>query len=336
MKYLYKGQKLVDYFREDKRTYQSVCQYLRKLESELTSIDYDCAITLFLKERDKRMENRKISKAVNDLFEKDSVVNFFDTCSLLGIDYAHIQYLQTRGYDKKLMMIYTWFYFDKVNREGNKILTIKRFHEVSDFSYLDKEVTILDLIISYRLGNHSISTRLIDFEKLYILGTIRRTFSDYSIPISLYYSEYEDIFHDCCIYLLQIVHRVAFNDVKSVVKYISIRLRYYIKDCVEKEYIEKKEISFEDNFCFPENHVASYQSFNPLSLLIQKEEREIVLKVYLQLDKEEQKVIYDLYFKSGSLFSVWDFFTSNIDGSDVHDALGKFQEECLKLFGGTF
>ena len=50
-------------------------------------------------------------------------------------------------------MIYTWFYFDKENASGKKILSIRKFKKLISPEFLNQNPTLLDLIVKSRLGD---------------------------------------------------------------------------------------------------------------------------------------------------------------------------------------
>lgn len=320
--------KILDGYTLTKKDIIAIKQFIKR-NSRKGIISTGEKIINFFQKRTNRKENETYRTILSSIATEDSKNNYFAICQNLQIDYNRIMYLFSKGYDKRKTIIYTWFYYDKVNSKNKKVLSSKKLKMLENKTYLTDSTSIIDFIVSYKTGEKSAYNRIFELETTYYTQIIKKKLSKFNI---MYTKDIRDeILGECFIFQGKVIDKVILSENVRVKKYISKYMTNHILDYIYKNYYRKNlEI---DNFLnFNLDKEADYFQ-NPLVLLINNQEKDCLNKALQSLSKEDQIHVYDLYFTDKPP-SLNDILTGEVNGYDIHDAVGRFQEKFLNLYEG--
>lgn len=284
-----------------------------------------------LNNRFNKMKNEEDCNVLASISEKDSLNNYYKICHNLGIDYHRIMYLGTLGYNKRKVIFYTWFYYDQVNSKNEKKLSLKKLKEIENEDFLKNSTSIIDFIVAYKLGNKECYNRIFELESSYYLRTIQKKLAKFNYTDSKSLSE--DILTECFLYLYEVIEKVVLRENARVKKYISKYMNNFILRHI-LDLPNNREVSLDSFINHNYEEEADY-FHNPLTILINAQERDILNRAFRSLDREDQAYICDLYFKENAP-SIGSILTGEIDGYDVHDSVGLFQDRFMELYEGEY
>lgn len=161
-----------------------------------------------------RKQNQEISKILNNIREKDCENNYFQICKKLEIDYNTIMRLGKK-YNKRKLIIYTWFYYDKINE---KVLSQKKLKQITEESVVSKNANLLDYIVSYKIGNINSINKLFETEESYFRTIIKNYLKKYSIPLTK--NLMADLLSECFIFLHDKLNDIVLRDVPKIKSYL--------------------------------------------------------------------------------------------------------------------
>lgn len=304
--------------------YNTLLYYL-KTNSLETVEDYEFCVG---KAKD-RERIKKIKNALNSIIEDDSIKNCKKCVDILNINYKRINYLFYKGYSRKETVIYSWFYSDKQTENGEKILSMKKLKELKTKNYLKNNNSLLDCVVSCKLGNEFAKERLIELVKPIFYKKIS------CLPLDKTSVSLEDIKSESHMHLLKLVPEIYLTNDEQIGKYISKTLGYRILDFIKKELTIANDISLDalDNYIADsilEHHQTN--TSNPLEILVSQEIYECIHASIESLEIPEQAEIYNLYFANNSILNIELILEKIINGSDICATLYKFQKEFLKVY----
>lgn len=325
---LSKVKELLKDFDLQKEDYLAAKNYIRREYKKNGKTPVQENIKSFLERREARKRNQLISELLLSMRTNDTEENYKFICRELKINYSRIKELEKKGYYKKDCILYTWFYYDRENHNGEKILSLKKLKRVTSDEFFNNDSDIVDLVVGHQIGREDALRRLFEMERNYFVGFIR----DKLVKFQISYQRQimDDLINECYLFLYQLVNRIVLRENARIITYIDKRMRGYIHNYVKKNYVSIHETPMYDNAVI--GVIAYYET--PLELLIRKQQREVMQKAYSYLEVADQKVIYDLYFGKNSL-SVWDILDTDIEGEYIHRSVQNFQREYTRLYEGV-
>lgn len=310
----------------------SVKQFIKRNEKQMKEEVLIEKIEQFILKRKRKQKNKQNNYVLASIKENDKENNYYLICQDLQINYRRVMQLSSRGYKKRDLIIYTWYYYDKSNNKGEKVLSLKKLREITSVSFLENNTRIIDHIVSYKVGRVKSLTSVFDLEKEYYLKMIKKILTKYKMLATQ--DILDDVLDECYIFLHEkLVKRIVLKENDCVKKYISKSIEGRIKNYIKELYQNENEMLLDERLLNKNRTINP--SENPLSFLIKKEEKEDLYKTYHSLNPKDQAIIYDMYLKDNSVLSFKSILTGEMNGYDIHESIGKFQEAYFKLINET-
>ena len=156
----------------------------------------------------KKLENENLKNTDYRLITKE-----------LGINYKKLIRLVNTSIDIKTLIILTWYCSD-LSDENGIYISKNKLNKLKNKENLD----ICDLIGLFKSGNKEILTNIIEFEKFYIMGIIKKEINKYNLIINKY--QYKEIIEDITFELINILNNIVLRHPGQIVNYIRISLMY--------------------------------------------------------------------------------------------------------------
>lgn len=323
-KYFCNGLSLIDFCNRDLKKCKSLRSFIKRNNGEVTEEQ----IIEFLKRREIRIKNKRISQIINSLnisIINDEVLSYLNE---LKINTRQVKNLLRYKIELREIIIYTWYYYDKFNSKDEKIISIKSLKKhkerITNYCYDD----IKDYIIAIKLEYKNSFNDFFEYERAYLISLIKNILSKYKIETN--YFNINDILSECYIYLKQVVDRIVLENNASLAKYINSCMRGHIYDYINDKYINEFEVSLEEHDI---NNIYNHSYiYEPLNIVIKKENLDILSKSISIMNNEDLKIINSLYFQEETNYSIWDLLFNDIDGYEIHDSIGRFKDTFLRLY----
>lgn len=306
--------------------------YIRREYQKKHEVPSKQEIEDFMNRRKDRLKNRFISDLLLSMKTNGTEENYKLICRELQISYPRIRELEKKGYLKKDSILYTWFYYDKENKSGEKLVSLKKLKEVTSDGFLNDKSDIIDWVVGHQIGKKGALHQLFDMERNYFVGFIRNKLTKFQISYQRHIVD--ELINECYIFFYQLVDRIVLRENAKIATYIRKRMRGYIHNYIKKNYANKQEIPSYDKVSNTSVGVFNYYE-TPLELLIKKQQREVMQIAYSHMKIEEMQILHDLYFSEKSFLSIWDILDTDIDGEYIHSAVEIFQKEYSKLYEGA-
>ena len=165
--------------------------------------------------------------------------NDFLLCKNLNLNYNKLKLQVNNQVNMQKLIIMSWFSSNKASKDGNYI-TLDRFEEIKNNINTD----INDLIGLYKIGMTDSLSNFLNFEEKYLKGIIKRITGKYSLYLNKF--DYEDLFSEAQLILIQTLDKVVCNKCGQIVNYIYISVYKKLLDYLVKNYFNKV-VSYEDN-----------------------------------------------------------------------------------------
>lgn len=153
-------------------------------------------------------------------------------CVDLKINYKQVINYYYKGYDKKRIILYIWFFGDIENSDGEKSISRKRFYQIENHHFKEQEKDIYHMIAYYRCGNKEYLSQIFkDIEKmnLSIIYKILKKNNYYGDK-----EKKEELLLESNLIMMNILNNIVSNNLKQTMKYIHIalnkRLNHYLKE----------------------------------------------------------------------------------------------------------
>jgi len=196
-----------------------------------------------------RYKNRQLNNAIKNNLDKLKVVStnkeYREICNNLKINWKHILKLSYNGYDKKELILYFWYFYDKIE-DGMKDISRKRLREIKDSNKLINN-DIYYLISYYKCGKKSFLEEILYYEEKYL----NKIATSVSYKFKLTSTEREDLISEAKLIFIEILEKITLNNIRQIICYIRIvlfgRLTVYAKENYQRitkfdeEYMYMKE-----------------------------------------------------------------------------------------------
>lgn len=153
-------------------------------------------------------------------------------CADLKINYKQVTKYYYNGYDKKRIILCIWFFGDIENHDGEKGISRKRFYQIKNHHFKEKEKDIYHMIAYYRCGNKEYLPQIFKNVEKVILSVIYKV-----LKRNNYYGDkekIEELLLESNLIMMNILNNIVSNNLKQMMKYIHItlnkRLNHYLKE----------------------------------------------------------------------------------------------------------
>ena len=321
MKWIYPNVTMAKYARENNVPYHALL-YFMKTAKEIT----EETLQKFKQTQMIKKDKKKIQEALTSVLNDDSITNCKECASVLHIDFSRVEVLKEKGYSRREIMIYTWFYFDKENASGKKILSIRKFKKLINPEFLNQNPTLLDLIVKSRLGDPKALEQLFILEHPFFKSISEKQHAKRK-EVS---ATKEDLLYLCYIHLKKLLDKICYTNSAQIGKFISVSIEGLLINHIKNENkIKTQDI---ETTHYTKNFLEKHWGRDPLNTLMQKEIKETSKKALENLEAADQNLIYDLYYASHSFLSVYPILENWIDGADICSSVERFQKEFLRIY----
>ena len=227
-KYYYKGISLRRYALTNNLNYDFLIRLIRR---HLTINNLEKTIDEYVKVYLTKKEKAKI---------RECLINYehfsrLEVCKVLKINYKSICNKIYKGFDEKLLIILTWSHYDKLNKKGEKILSLKKLNSINHDN-------IYDLIFLYKSGSDCLM-EILNYESKYYKGLINKISAEKNLVFNK--SIQEDLVNELNLNLLKLIPKIYYNTPGQVINYIRKSLSYRLLDYVNKNYSKTLSLNIE-------------------------------------------------------------------------------------------
>jgi len=223
----------------------SLIEYCKKEEIKYRKIADRCRYFLNKNKDFSLLTEYQIELFINNYYEKEKINNLRDTfnklnncprkeykniCHYLNINYDKIKLLHNKNHISiKNLVFIIWYSSDKRNDKGIYI-SQSRLIEVLN----NKNLELNDLCGMYKSGNKEYLDIIIEREKRYLLGFIKRVIYEYNFRV--YKSDYEDLLQEAQLILTKCLSRIVFSNIARIIRYIEKCVTMQILSYLKKNY----------------------------------------------------------------------------------------------------
>lgn len=246
---LYKDQKLSVYCRENGIKYDSIrnriCHDKRK--GKIKDFPSEERIDLYI-ESYKRLDRIKKIKTNIELLKNDTTNNldYKLIANDLNINYNKIMEFSDLSININKLMILTWYSADMKDDNGMYI-SMDKLSSLRNKSGLD----INDLMGLFKAGNKDALFDIVEYEKYYVMGMVKKQLDKYNLIIPKY--QYKELIDNITFELIKGINNSVMRYPGEIVNYIGIivmykTLEYIIQNIYSKSYSYIDEVGLKDNY----------------------------------------------------------------------------------------
>ena len=231
---IYKEMPLNYYCKLNNINYKNIAQRLSYCLKHSLYIDLcmEQKIDLIIEKYYKK-EVIKYYKSNLEMLQNDNI-NDFLLCKNLNLNYNKLKEQVNNHISMKKLIIMSWFSSDKASKYGNYI-TLDRLEEIKNNINTD----INDLIALCQIGEINSLENFWEFERNYLKGIIKKVARKCNVYLNIY--DYQDIFSEAQLILIETVNKIVSNKCGQIVNYIYITvymnvLKYIICNYFNKDY----------------------------------------------------------------------------------------------------
>ena len=329
-KYFYKGMYLSDYCKKMNYNYDNIIARLKLLSKKNPTISND---ELVKKVLDKYIQKQKFNQK-NQLFSTlDNKEPFKERskkgiCNKLNISYNNMLDLVEMGFSFEQGVKIIWFFSDKKNQKGRKIITDIRLEEIYRYiNYISnlakkdeiKSLELYYLNALYKCGLFDTRELILKREESYLTKVVIDYCAMYGISVR--YDNFDDFYIEAQIILLSALEKNNDNEVGRFIKFVDITVKGYFRQFLKKykeiNYISdsKRTVHFDQNIngsskrTYSEVYSIENQSQDINEFLSDQ------MKGILNLlsSKEDKKYIYLRFCENYSQEELSRFFNISLD-----------------------
>ena len=252
-KYYFNNQSLTKFCDMNGYSYLAIWRRIKILESKGNLLDSDQIIESALKKYEERLRIDKINEIFNKLKAGKiySINEIEDICHFLKIDFENVNDLINMDFSYNQAINMIWYFFDKNNDDGYKMITDIKIKEI--FSLIDnlKNCTIdierfelYDLIGIYKSELYDSRNEILLRQKRYIYKAIFLLCRNYEIKVNS--SNYEDFESEIKYYLLMVIDRTNLNIYGQIIKYMDLTVKGYFRTYLKKYKEQNNNLSLYD------------------------------------------------------------------------------------------
>ena len=236
---IYKEMPLNYYCKLNNINYKNIAQRLRYClkHSLYINLCMEQKIDLIIEKYYKK-EAIKYYKSNLEMLQNNNF-NDFLLCKNLNLNYDKLKLQVNDQINMKKLIIMSWFSSNKVSKNGSYI-TLERIEEIKN----DINTDINDLIALYKIGMTDSLKNFLNFEENYLKGIIKKITKKYNIYLNKF--DYEDIFSEAQLILIQTIDKIVCNKCGQIINYIYISVYKKLLDYLIKNHFNKA-VSYNDN-----------------------------------------------------------------------------------------
>lgn len=169
----------------------------------------------------------------NYLNKATKISEYKDICKDLNIDYNRARKISYRTKDMKQAILYIWFFGD-INTNSGKNITRKRLYQISSKKLLKNENDLYNIIAYYLCGYNEYLNNIIYYESKYLKSISKRVLNNLNIKKTS--DKINELISEAILILINTLKKIVINDIRYIIKYLSITLYYRIYDYAKKTY----------------------------------------------------------------------------------------------------
>ena len=230
-KYYFENQSLSSYCNDNGYSYKAV--FLRMKNCKET--DTNKKIALCIKEYEERLHIKQTNELFIKLDNSDnlSIQEIKDTCAFLKISYENVVDLISMDFDYNQAINMIWYFFDKNDINGNKVISIEKIKYL--FKIIDclknsnnlDDVDYYDLIGIYKSKLYDTRNDILTKQKNYIYNVIFSLCYEYNIKVNK--RNFEEFSSEVTYYLLIVINRTYLNNEGQMIKYMDLTIKGYFR-----------------------------------------------------------------------------------------------------------
>lgn len=169
----------------------------------------------------------------NYLNNATKISEYKNICKDLNIDYNRARKISYRTKNMKQAILYIWFFGD-INTKNGKNITRKKLYQVSSKKLLKNDNDLYNIIAYYLCGYNEYLNNIIYFESKYLKSISKRVLNNLNIRKTS--DNINELISESILILINTLKKIVINDIRYIIKYLSITLYYRIYDYAKKTY----------------------------------------------------------------------------------------------------
>lgn len=259
-KYYFNNQTLARFCDSKGYSYSNILRRIIRMQNNNNELSNEQIIDITIQKYEAKLHIDKI----NDIFremEKRKNLEYNDLrniCEFLKIDIENVFDLIEKDFSCNQAINIIWFFGDKIDNNGFKIITDKKLQDL--FKLIAKlqesqeneivNFELYDLICIYKSGLYDSRNEILIKQKMYIYNVIHSLCRAYSIEVNS--SNFEDFESEIRLYLVAVINRINLNIYGQIVKYMDLTIkgcfREYLKNFKQQNNNYSLNVSNRDNY----------------------------------------------------------------------------------------
>ena len=321
-KYYFGDQSLVDFCDKNGYPYKAIYNRIRFLTSQ--ELDGQELIEAAIKKYEKRLHIDKINNVFASL-DKITEDKAKELCDFLKISYENVLELLEIDFSYKQAINLIWYFSDKTDENGLRIITDNKLSEV--FGLVEdiksnksgENFSVYDLIGIYKSELYDSRNKLIEKQTNYIKHTINTLCTAYNIKLNT--PLYEEFESELKYYLLLVIKRSNLNKEGQIVKYMDLTVKGYFRKYLKKYKYSHSARSLDsakyssDKGTKKEKALINYVSdkTNPYDNIEKKEFSSKMMSILSKLEKEDLNFVILRFQENYSYEELSDYLNMDIE-----------------------
>ena len=171
----------------------------------------------------------QIKKAIKLLDGDNSDQTLKLVCKKLHINYSKLKNKTYADYNIKCLLLITWYSYDSENKDGFYI-SQKKIKQLQE----KKDLKINDLVGLYKAGQNDLLEEILNHEKFYLIGTVKKSINAYIFQTNS--DMFEDILSEAQMILIKAINTCIGREANQIGAYINIYVGKRVLGYIAKNY----------------------------------------------------------------------------------------------------
>lgn len=233
----YKGEKLSVYCRNNGIKYSDIHNRIKYdlRKGNIKDFPSEERIDNYIESYFKFKKIKEIKKCIQDL-TKGNLTNkeYKNISKILNINYEKLQKIKYSNIKMNQLILLSWYSSDISDDNGSFITKAKLKH-----IFKSNDLNINDLYVKYKCGDKKVLLSILEYEKFYLMGILKREVAKYNIELSK--QNYKELMDYVRFNLIKCVDNSVSRYPGEIVNYIDITiskkvLQYLIENIFNKSY----------------------------------------------------------------------------------------------------